>query len=553
MGGTTVAGNENPGLKDFDLTGYTGTQGWNFFEEIPVLWQAFSLNSANKDSGYLAAVRDHLSGLGQLAGSVVNDLTIACHREGKWGELVQYDRTGRRIDEIRYAAEQLELRRIFYDYGVVNLDCKESWKYEFSIPHRMALAVLTNMNGECGVACPLAMTEGLVHALRAIGTEQQKEEFLPLLTDPASKSHFMAGQYVTERVGGSNVAANRTVATLQSDGTYLLNGEKWFCSNPGDVWVTTAKLAGTNVVGLFLVSRYRRDGSLNGCRLLRKKDIIGSKGKLTVESVYEDCEATALGRPAHGLANLIRYILRTSRLHVICGGLGHIARAILEAEAYTRAREAYGKKLAEFPSVARTLEEMRMLLDALTCISFRAFALAEKEEPLSLLLVPLLKTIVTQYSALVVKEALILHGGNGILGDFSVLPRLLNDAIINETWEGTHALLAEHAVSAAKRPKVAKAFAEYFTAAAAMMPAEAKDLFQSEFDQTKQMLSSEFDCDVNRMYICEKLWRIFALAELNRRAQVYPDASHHRQFLLLQKFVAGPARMPVRITETLQA
>ena len=549
MSSPTTTAKENPGLKDFDLTGYTGTKGWNFFEETPALWQAFSMNSANSESGYLSAVRDHLSGLGNLAGGIVNELTIECHREGKWGELVQYDRTGKRIDEIRYAPEQVELRKIFYDYGVVNLDCKDSWKHEFSIPHRMALAVLTNMNGECGVACPLAMTEGLIHALRAIGTEQQKEELLPLLTDPASKSHFMAGQYVTERVGGSNVAANRTIATLQSDGTYLLNGEKWFCSNPGDAWVTTAKLAGTNVVGLFLVSRYRRDGSLNGCRLLRKKDIIGSKGKLTVESVYEDCEATALGRPAHGLANLIRYILKTSRLHVICGGLGHIARGVLEAEAYTRSREAYGKKLAEFPSVARTLEEMRMLRDALTFISFRAFALADKDEPLSLLLVPLLKTIVTQYSAVVVKEALILHGGNGILGDFSVLPRVLNDAIINETWEGTHALLAEHAVSAAKRPKVAKAFAEYVDAAAALMPAEAQNLLANEFEETNKLLASEFDCDVNRMYICEKLWRIFALAELDRRAQVYPDSSHHRQLLLMQNFVAGHARMPVRMTE----
>ncbi|HNA78563.1 MAG TPA: acyl-CoA dehydrogenase family protein, partial [Turneriella sp.] len=258
---------------------------------------------------------------------------------------------------------------------------------------------------------------------------------------------------------------------------------------------------------------------------------------------------SALGRPAHGLANLIRYILKTSRLHVICGGLGHIARGVLEAEAYTRSREAYGKKLAEFPSVARTLEEMRMLRDALTFISFRAFALADKDEPLSLLLVPLLKTIVTQYSAVVVKEALILHGGNGILGDFSVLPRVLNDAIINETWEGTHALLAEHAVSAAKRPKVAKAFAEYVDAAAALMPAEAQNLLANEFEETNKLLASEFDCDVNRMYICEKLWRIFALAELDRRAQVYPDSSHHRQLLLMQNFVAGHARMPVRMTE----
>jgi putative acyl-CoA dehydrogenase len=142
-----------------------------------------------------------------------------------------------------------------------------------------------------------------------------------------------------------------------------------------------------------------------------------------------------------------------------------------------------------------------------------------------------------------------LHGGNGILGDFTVLPRLLNDAIINETWEGTHAVLAEHAVSAAKRPKVAKALADYVEAAAALMSPAAKALIHSEFDQIQQFLASDFDCDVNRMYICEKLWRIFALAELDRRAHVYPDSLHHRQLLLMQKFVATEARMPLRLEE----
>lgn len=535
----------NPGLRPFDLSDYRGVSGKNFYAETKVLAEAFELNSANTDSPYLQAVKEHLSGLGDLLGGKINELTIECHREGKWGELVQFDRFGNRIDEVRYSAEQTELRRIFYNYGVVNLDCHDSWKYEFSIPHRMALAILTNMNGEGGVACPLAMTEGLIHALRAIGTDDQKDRYLPLLTSPESISHFMAGQYVTERVGGSNVAANRTVASPQADGTWLLNGEKWFCSNPGDVWVTTAKVQGTNTVGLFLVGRKKKDGRLNGCHLLRKKDIIGSRGKITVESIYEDCEATALGRTSHGLANLIRYILRTSRLHVICGGLGHISRGVIEAEAYTQAREAYGEKLAAFPSVKRTLDEMRMLRDALMLVSFLAFRLSEKEEPLELMLVPLLKLIVTQYSAVVVKEAMILHGGNGILGDFSVLPRVLNDAIINETWEGTHALLAEHALSALKRSKVHAAFQKYLLAV--KLPARATNLIGQNWQEIQAMLANETDRDINRMYICEKLWRLFGIIELQRRVDKFPGAENAGQLEMLMDFTAQNARMPMRI------
>lgn len=541
----SAAPKDNPGLKPFDLTGYSGTSGWNFFHATPVLAEALKVNSRNKDKIYLAEVEKHLAGLGELAGSVVNELTVACHKEGKWGELVQFDRTGKRIDEVHYAPEQKELRKIFFDYGVVNLDCHPRWKHEFSLIHRMSLAILTNMNGEGGVACPLAMTEGLIHALRAIGTDEQKERFLPLLTDPKTTSHFMAGQYVTERVGGSNVAANRTIATRQADGTFLLNGEKWFCSNPGDIWVTTAKLEGTNTVGLFLVSRLKKDGTLNGCHLLRKKDIIGSKGKITVESIYEDCEATALGRPAHGLANLIRYILKTSRLHVICGGLGHIARAVIEAEAYTAQREAYGAKLSEFPSVKHTLDEIRMLRDALTLAGYRAYAFAEAEDPLELVLVPLLKTMVTQYSAVVVKEALILHGGNGILGDFSVLPRVLNDAIINETWEGTHALLAEHAIAAAKRPKVHTAL-ENYVSAKEVTQSEAVRTAQAEWKALAPLMADEFERDINRMYICEKLWRIFALIEMQRRNDLFPSIANTATLKRLTGFTLQNSRMPFR-------
>ena len=50
-----------------------------------------------------------------------------------------------------------------------------------------------------------------------------------------------------------------------------------------------------------------------------------------------------------------------------------------------------------------------------------------------------------------------IHGGQGIIGDFSSLPRLYNDAVINETWEGTHEVLCEHVMKAWKRDKIRKA------------------------------------------------------------------------------------------------
>lgn len=95
----------------------------------------------------------------------------------------------------------------------------------------------------------------------------------------------MAGQYVTEKVGGSNVSANRTISRKQDNGEWILTGEKWLCSNPGDLWVRTARVEDINTIGMFLVPRIKDDGTLNGHHILCKKDIIDSRGKLTVEIV----------------------------------------------------------------------------------------------------------------------------------------------------------------------------------------------------------------------------------------------------------------------------
>jgi len=277
---------EHPALSPFDLSSYPGLRGKNFFTRDAILQRIVRRASPDLPEAEKQAIHEHLTGYGALVGGELDALTEACHKEGKYGEIIKYDRTGNRIDSIEYSWEQKQARRLSFEYGVVNLDFHENWKFPFRNFHRYALAYLMNLNGEGGVACPLAMTDGMILALKKIGSEEQKQKYLPIVAGRNSPSHFMAGQYVTERVGGSNVSANRTTAYQRSDGKWILDGEKWFCSNPGDLWVTTARIQNTNTIGLFLVSRWKEDGTLNGHHILRKKDIIGSRGKLTVEVIY---------------------------------------------------------------------------------------------------------------------------------------------------------------------------------------------------------------------------------------------------------------------------
>ncbi|TGN20482.1 acyl-CoA dehydrogenase family protein [Leptospira idonii] len=516
---------DHPSLKPYDISNYSGLRGKNFYEIDRALQRAVARYSENFAPDHKAAMEAHIKGYGELVGGVLDELTEKSHKEGKYGEVVKFDRTGKRIDQIVYSTEQTQSRKISYDYGVVNLDFHSSWKHPFPNIHRYALTYLMNLNGEGGVACPLAMTDGIIYALKQIGTDRQKEKYLPLVAGEGSASHFMAGQYVTERVGGSNVLANRTVAKKAENGKWILVGEKWFCSNPGDLWVTTAKIEGTNTIGMFLVPRIKEDGELNGHHILRKKDIIGSRGKLTVEIIYDNVEAEEFGRPSHGIVNLIKYIIKISRIHVGLGACGNARRGVMEAIEYAKWRTAYGKKVNQFSSYARSLAEMQIFQTAMTFVNFRSVDLVEKEHLAAEVLIPLLKYKSSSQASWITQKAILCLGGNGIIGDFSPLPRLHNDSIINETWEGTHLIVTDHCLHALQKNKVFSAYCELvetLSKDAKSYPAlnYANSVFESKFSELKNILENESKewREINRVYIADLTYGVVALAEYLEQA-----------------------------------
>ncbi|MBW7856953.1 MAG: acyl-CoA dehydrogenase family protein [Leptonema sp. (in: Bacteria)] len=514
--------NENPGLAPYDLTGYNGIRGRNFFTEDRVLNRIFLREALHESAEYNKDVLNHLNGYGKLVGGILDELTETAHKEDHIGHIDHYDRTGERIDEIRYCAEQLESRKISYQYGLVNLDSHSSWKHQFGMFHRMALAYMANQNGEGGVTCPMAMTDGMIRAIQSIGTDDQKKRYLPMIAGENSSSYFMCGQYVTERVGGSNVGANRTVARKvgveNGTGKWLLTGEKWFASNPGDLWVTTARIEGTNRIGLFLVPRLKADGTKNGFTLLRKKEIIGSRGKLTAECVYQNCEAEELGRPAHGLANLIKFVINISRIHVGSAAIGMSRRAIMEGLAYVRHRTAYGRHVIDFPVTKTMLVRMSIMHTAAQLANFRSFAALDQKNPLSDLLTPMMKYISTVNASWAVRQSILLHGGNGILSDFNILPRLLNDAIINETWEGAHPVIQDHVMKALGRQKVRTELNNHFESVLSLADEFGKNddikagLQEMVVEFQKHLEKSEEWLSLNKKSLVEQLFRVYGMS-----------------------------------------
>ncbi len=455
--------------EDAVLPGYAGTRGMNMWDADANLRDA-ALGSAT------ACVDDApFREFGALAGGRLGDLIEESHKPEKLPRLVDKDLGGKQVRAVEYCPEQIEARRLL---------ARAVYARPLGLRARMTLAVLSNCAGEGGITCPLAMTEGLIGLLERRGTAAQKA-WLPRLRSDDLEWALTGGQFVTERQGGSNVSANETVARPSADGAWTLRGTKWFCSNPGELWVTTARVGDDGPIGLFLVPRRRADGRLNGHRILRLKAIGGTRGKATVEVEYEDARAELIGKPREGLVLLVDEILSVSRLHVAGAALGFASRALLEAETFAAWRVAYGRRIADMPSVRARLDGMRRERRGMLDAFYAGVDAVESGAPDAEALVPLLKVEVSKRASFLVREAQLLIGGHGILDDFSPLNRLADDAVVNEIWEGTHPILCGHAAKALRRPRVLEAFARR-----ARVPAFAAEL-KARVEATRKLTDDE--------------------------------------------------------------
>jgi putative acyl-CoA dehydrogenase len=429
--------------EDAALPGYAGTRGTNFWEADA------NLRDAALGSGQACMDETPFREFGALVGGRLGDLIETAHEAERLPRLVDAEVGGKPARVIEYCPEQVEARRLL---------ARAVYGRPLGLRARMTLGVLSNYAGEGGITCPLAMTEGLIGLLEKRGTPEQKK-WLPRLRSDDADWALTAGQFVTERQGGSNVSANETVARAQADGSWTLRGTKWFCSNPGELWVTTARCGDDGPIGLFLVARRDAGGGLNGHRILRRKRIGGTRGKATVEVEYEGARAELIGKPREGLVLLVDEILSVSRLHVAAAALGFASRALFEAETFAAWRVAYGRTIADMPTVKDRLDRMRRERRGMLDAFYAGVAAVEADAPEAEALVPLLKVEVSKRASFLVREAQLLIGGHGILDDFSPLNRLADDAIVNEIWEGTHPILCGHAAKALRRPRVLEAFA----------------------------------------------------------------------------------------------
>ncbi len=522
----------NYGLEKYDISGYNGLQDQDFFALNPNLRHILKTSLPPED---IEAIFEHLGRLGRLLGGEVNQLLFEAYRDEKLGRVERFDSTGDRIEAVRYCAELQRAKKLVFDAGVSNLDQHRQWGRPYHFLHKYAGLFMMCMNGEAGMNCGFGMTDGLLNLLLQRGSSKQKNRWLPRILSPDSDWHFTVGQFMTERVGGSNIGANRTVAYPLENGKWKLVGEKWLATNPGEIWVTTARLEGSKAIGLFLVPRIKDNGEINGHHILRIKDKLGARANLTVEIEYRDVEAEAIGNPRHGLGNLMHYMVNLTRLGMAVFGAALCRRSFLEARRYAHRRQAYGQNIFAFESVRRKLATLQVLSIANELAVFRALHLYEQKNCLSQFLVQWLKSKSTALSQYISHEAIILHGANGVIRDFCVLPRLYCDSLMTEFWEGAHNVIANHSIKYFFRPAVQRSFYEEVQSNFAIGREEADLSAALQFaEHLLRQIANIKRADIteaNQYAFLEKVDALFSISLLLKEAALQKKRIHEKRDL----------------------
>ncbi|MEX3620967.1 acyl-CoA dehydrogenase family protein [Viridibacillus arvi] len=405
------------------------------------------------DADFLDFANRELTVFGELC---ANDIDLRAKHTDREGEpkLKRYDKYGEEVSEVWVNDGYKKTIQETYDTGIVGyvhkevpaLGVKGNYTYSFAQGYLLAHA-------EPGFYCPVTLTMATAYLLDHYADEELKERFLTPVCSTGEGPLFEGATFLTERQGGSDVGAN-VVKAIKEGNNYRLYGEKYFASNAGmcGVAMVLARIegapGGSKGLTLFAVPWRKDNGEINHLRVRRLKDKLGVRAVPSGEVEFDGAEAFVVGDPTRGFYYMME-ALNLSRICNAVASIGIMRRALLEAKEYATRRNAFGKRLADFPMVQDTLSKLAATLHVEVATVFDLIGLYEKvtageateqEVILNRLYIAIMKKETAEQAIHFAHEAIEMHGGNGYIEDF-VTPRLLRDAQVLTVWEGTANIL----------------------------------------------------------------------------------------------------------------
>jgi len=291
-----------------------------------------------------------------------------------------------------------------------------------------------SLAGAFGIQDDLAVPY-LVH----MGTQAQKEKWLPRM----ATGEVLGALAMTDPGAGSDLRGIKTNAK-KVDGGYILNGAKTFISSgtTADVVVTFVKTGEGNrpdAFSLLLVEK-----GMEGFDQGKKLSKMGFHGWDTAELSFTDVfvpdENLISGKEGQGFIQLMLN-LPLERLSIGVAAAAAAQAALDWTVAYTKDREAFGERIADFQNTRFRLADMAATTDAMWAYIDRAL-LAYKNGTLTAEDAAKVKFWATEREWEVLDTGVQLHGGYGYIMEYPIA-RAFTDARVHRIYGGTNEIMRD--------------------------------------------------------------------------------------------------------------
>ncbi|MCC6640240.1 MAG: acyl-CoA dehydrogenase family protein, partial [Deltaproteobacteria bacterium] len=327
----------------------------------------------------LREIEPSLDRMGALAAGPLYELAMTHRRD----EPVHtpFDAWGRRIDEVRVNPAWQECARVAAREGLVATGY-ERRHGAFSRVHQFALVYLFDRSSQV-YTCPLAMTDGCARTLELLAPAALRERVLSRLLSRDPDTVWTSGQWMTERIGGSDVGLSETVARNEN-GVWRLYGTKWFTSAvTAQVALTLGRPEGNGPGGkglaLFFVDARDAEGRLQRITIDRLKEKLGTKLLPTAELTLDGTPAIPLAGLTDGVRQISTMLNLTRTWNAVCSAAS-LRRGIALARDWARRRFAFGAMLSDKPLHLDTLATVAAEQEAALQLAFHSVALLGREE-----------------------------------------------------------------------------------------------------------------------------------------------------------------------------
>jgi alkylation response protein AidB-like acyl-CoA dehydrogenase len=283
------------------------------------------------------------------------------------------------------------------------------------------------------LAAVLSVSDSASHALMEVGTEEQKQKYLPKLFNGESFGSFA----FTEANTGSDPRVITTTAVEKGDG-FVINGMKMFISNAvldGPIILFVKDKSRENKITAIVVEKKTK-----GITVRTPINKMGMNGLHSSEVIVEDLHVTSdniLGgveKRGKGFS-FLRKLIAGSRLATGAESLGIAEEALNLAVQYVKVREVNGRPMSKLGTVQSMVAEMSLMVEAARWVLYRTAFLADQGKDI-IAESAKSKLLSARAGVKVTSMSMQLHGAYGYSKEYKI-ERLYRDAKIAEIYKGS--------------------------------------------------------------------------------------------------------------------